>query len=226
MVYIILSLFILLNLLLYGTYRYNIAQIDTTKITHHKPYNYKDDVYATYWATFAHSSDMKMDSFYTFNFPYALYRTFSAKSINEGYQNDSLTLCNRVAKGTIHDVRREETRVNRGSLTMMYGIWMTHHLTTNEVMDVVFEKSYYANGYYLLESASQGYFHKEVDALSVYELLMLHAIDYAPSRFNPRKHKERLLKRVNMLIKKAKTVFPERYGELEELNKLPEFYYI
>lgn len=224
MVYIILSLFILLNLLLYGTYRYNISQIDTTKITYHKPYNYKDDVYATYWVTFAHSSDMKMDSFYTFNFPYALYKTLSAKGINEAYQNDSLTLCNRVAKGTIADVRREETRANRGSLTMMYGIWMTHHLTTKEVMDVVFEKSYYANGYDSLKNAAQGYFHKEVDELSVYELLMLHAIDHAPFRFNPRKHKERLLERVNMLIERAKNIFPERYGELEALSVLPEFY--
>jgi len=223
-VYTIISLFILLNLLLYGTYRYNISQIDTTKITQHKSYNYKNDVYATYWATFAYSSDIEIKPFYTFDFPFALYTELTAKSMNDRYNNSSLTLTHWLSSNTLSNSNGKEIKGNKHLLRTIYSIWMTHNLTAKEAMDIIFSKFFYANGYFSLEEASEGYFHKEVDELSVYELLMLHAIDHAPSRFNPRKHKERLLKRVNMLIKKAKMVFPKRYGELEELSVLPEFF--
>ena len=223
-IYMLISLYLLLNLLLYGTYRYHISQIDTAKITHHNSYNYKDDVYATYWATFAYSSDIEIKPFYTFDFPFALYTELTAKSMNNRYKNSSLTLTRWLSSNTLYAHNGNEIKGNKHLLRAIYSIWMTHNLTAKEAMDIIFSKIFYANGYFSLEEASEGYFHKSVNELNTYELLMLHSLTVAPTSYNPRRHKERLLERVNMLIERVKNVFPERYGELEELSVLPEFF--
>ena len=222
-IYTIISLYLLLNLALYGTYKYQLSKIDTTKITQHKSYDYKDDVYATYWATFAHTSDMEMKPFYSFDFPLELYKILNSKDINDRYYNDSLILCNRVTLSTMYGEKLTGKRKSRQLERNVHAIWMTHNLTTKEVMDIFFSKMYYANKYYSLVEASHGYFRKEVNELDTYELIMLHAITHAPSHYNPRKHKVRLLNRVNRLIKRAKVVFPVRYKDLKDLSLLPNF---
>lgn len=214
----------MLNLFFFGVYKYYIAKIDTSKIRQYKPYNYKADVYRTYWVTFASSSDMEMKGFYSFDVFVAIYKDILSKNIKNRYKNNSLTLCQFLSLHGVYGKKLERFKGNAHFERIIYSIWMTHHFKSKELMDILFSKTYYANGYNSLESASKGYFHKEVNNLTIYELLMLQSITYAPNSLNPRRHKEGLLKRFNKLINKAKVIFPVRYMNIEKQNKLPKFF--
>lgn len=72
--------------------------------------------------------------------------------------------------------------------------------TKDELMEFYLNNIYFANGYYGIQAASKGYFHKDVKKLSLSQIATLCAIPNSPTMYNPREHLENTLVRRNRIL--------------------------
>jgi penicillin-binding protein 1A len=70
----------------------------------------------------------------------------------------------------------------------------------DEIMELYLNQIYFGNGVYGVESASQLYFHKSVEELTLAESSMLVALAKAPSRYSPYANPEALTRRMNLVL--------------------------
>lgn len=71
----------------------------------------------------------------------------------------------------------------------------------NEILEFYLNNIYFANGYYGIEAASQGYFSKGVEDLSLSEMAFLVSIPNRPLLYDPILHKDNTIKRRNRILK-------------------------
>lgn len=71
----------------------------------------------------------------------------------------------------------------------------------DEILEFYINNIYFSNGYYGIQAASQGYFSKNVDELSLSEIAFLCAIPNSPGSYDPLTHKENTLKRRDLILK-------------------------
>lgn len=70
-----------------------------------------------------------------------------------------------------------------------------------ELLEFYINNIYFSNGYYGIQAASQGFFGKNADELSLSETAFLCAIPNSPGNYDPIKHKENTLQRRNLILK-------------------------
>lgn len=71
----------------------------------------------------------------------------------------------------------------------------------DEILEFYINNIYFANGYYGIQAASQGYFSKDVRELSLSEIAFLCAIPNSPGSYDPLTNKENTLKRRDLILK-------------------------
>jgi 1A family penicillin-binding protein len=71
----------------------------------------------------------------------------------------------------------------------------------DELLEFYINNIYFANGYYGIQAASNGYFNKDVQDLSLSQIAFLCAIPNSPSAYDPLTHKENTLKRRDLILK-------------------------
>lgn len=79
--------------------------------------------------------------------------------------------------------------------------------TKSQILNTTLAESYFGHGFYGLDSASQGYFGKEVKDLEVEELAFLISLLQAPSLYDPWCRREKATEKSENLLKQYKTVF-------------------
>lgn len=72
--------------------------------------------------------------------------------------------------------------------------------TKDEILEFYINNIYFSNGYYGIQAASQGYFSKDVDELSLSETAFLCAIPNSPGSYDPLTHKENTQKRRDLIL--------------------------
>lgn len=72
--------------------------------------------------------------------------------------------------------------------------------TKDEIMEFYLNNIYFANGYYGIQAASKGYFHKDVSKLSLSQVATLCAIPNSPTMYDPREHLENTLVRRDRIL--------------------------
>lgn len=70
-----------------------------------------------------------------------------------------------------------------------------------DILEFYLNNIYFANGYYGIEAASQGYFGKDVSELSTSQIALLVGIPNSPTRYDPREHLSAALTRRNLVLK-------------------------
>lgn len=87
-------------------------------------------------------------------------------------------------------------------------------------MEFYLNNIYFANGYYGIQAASNGYFNKSVTQLSLSEMAFLCAIPNSPNRYNPLTNRENALKRRDrillQMLEEGKITNPEYQKALKE----------
>lgn len=68
-------------------------------------------------------------------------------------------------------------------------------------MEFYLNNIYFGNGYYGIQSASRGYFNRDVQELSMSEIAFLCAIPNNPSRYDPVTNKDNTLERRDRILK-------------------------
>ena len=71
----------------------------------------------------------------------------------------------------------------------------------DKIMEFYLNNIYFGNGYYGIQSASRGYFNRDVQELSLSEIAFLCAIPNNPSRYDPVTNKDNTLERRDRILK-------------------------
>jgi hypothetical protein len=213
----IIFLLLLLHLIFYIVYCYQLKDIDLSVYTT-KQKIYKLDYHVVLWTNLKISSsytkddknrakNIRMNPIYP-TYDIATY-FLNKKHSSPPSQKISYLVVNNLSK-----LRNE--RIKKYAIQ----IWLSHHLTFEEISSLYFNICYYGQGYYGLKEATTGYFNKKSNELT-YEIVMLVALTTAPSYLNPKRHPKKLLEKMNHLISKLKRNFPQYYENLIYQKKLP-----
>lgn len=73
-------------------------------------------------------------------------------------------------------------------------------LSKKEILEKYINYIYFGHGYYGIKTAAQGYFKKDLSALSLKEIAMLIALPKAPSNYDPTKNLDLSLSRANSIL--------------------------
>ena len=78
---------------------------------------------------------------------------------------------------------------------------MEKKYSKEQILEFYLNNVYYANGYYGIQAASQGYFRKDAKNLTMSEAAFLSAIPNNPTIYDPRTNKENTIKRRHKILK-------------------------
>ncbi len=92
--------------------------------------------------------------------------------------------------------------VSRKLKEIMISLKVEHFLTKEQILERYLNQVYLGHGYYGIKTAALGYFHKNLNELSLKEIAMLIALPKGPSLYDPTKHYELNIQRANSILKR------------------------
>jgi penicillin-binding protein 1A len=95
-----------------------------------------------------------------------------------------------------------EKKIKRKIKELFIAIKLENKLNKNQILERYLNQVYLGHGYYGIKTASQGYFHKDLDKLTLKEIAMLIALPKAPSYYDPTKHYNQNIARANIILKR------------------------
>jgi len=98
-------------------------------------------------------------------------------------------------------------------------------LSKEEIIERYLNQVYFGHGYYGIKTAALGYFHKELDQLTLKEIAMLVGLPRAPSFYDPTRNLKYSLIRANQVINRLNTlgwISEDEYNK--SINELPVVY--
>ncbi|MBT3280119.1 MAG: PBP1A family penicillin-binding protein [Campylobacteraceae bacterium] len=128
-----------------------------------------------------------------------------------------------------------EKKIIRKIKEILLSLRLETLLTKEEILERYFNQVYFGHGYYGIKTAAIGYFHKQLNQLTLKEIAMLVGLPRAPSFYDPTKNLKHALGRANQVIKRLNTLgwinedeynlaiteVPTIYKETLSLNKAP-----
>ncbi len=99
---------------------------------------------------------------------------------------------------------------------IMLAMWLEHKFTKKQILGLYLNRVYFGGGAYGIEAASQRYFDKSAQHLSVGEAAMLAGMMKAPTRYSPVNDAQRAAKRATIVLnemEKAGVITPEQRTE-------------
>lgn len=98
----------------------------------------------------------------------------------------------------------KEVTMSRKIREMFYAMEMEKKYTKDQILEFYINNVYFANGYYGIEAAAQGYFGKQANELSLAEVAFLCAIPNGPTKFNPLENYDNTVERRDLILKNMK----------------------
>ena len=95
-----------------------------------------------------------------------------------------------------------EKKLSRKIKEAIYAIKLESLLTKEEILERYLNEIYFGHGYYGIKTAADGYFHKELNDLTLKEIAILVGLPKAPSTYAPTKNYEISMGRANRVIKR------------------------
>jgi len=112
-------------------------------------------------------------------------------------------------------LNRKKT-IQRKLKEIVIALKVEHFLTKGEIIERYLNQIYFGNGYYGIKTAAFGYFHKNLDELTLKEIAMLITLPKGPSLYNPTKNYNLNIKRANKILKRIYLlgwISPREYKE-------------
>jgi len=118
-----------------------------------------------------------------------------------------------------------EKKLMRKVKEAILAIKIEHELTKEEIMERYLNEISYGNNYFGVKTAANGYFHKELNELTLKESAMLVGIPNAPSFYNPLRHYKRALNRANNVLYRMKSIgWITQSNYLKAVKESPKVY--
>jgi penicillin-binding protein 1A len=132
-------------------------------------------------------------------------------------------------------VLSREKKLVRKVKEILLSLRLESLLTKEEILERYFNQVYFGHGYYGIKTAAKGYFHKDLNSLTLKEIAMIVGLPRAPSFYDPTKNLKYALSRANQVVKRLKTLgwinkkeynialkeVPTIYKDTLSLNKAP-----
>jgi len=103
-------------------------------------------------------------------------------------------------------VLSNEKKLARKIKEAILAIKIEHVLSKEDIIERYLNEISYGNNYFGVKTAANGYFHKELNELTLKEIAMLVGIPNAPSYYNPLRHYKRALNRANNVLYRMKSL--------------------
>lgn len=123
----------------------------------------------------------------------AIIKDIKAMKLVEG----ASTITQQLIKNTV--LSREKTLIRKLSEAVL-AFKIESELEKEEILERYLNHVYFGHGYYGIKTAALGYFHKELDALSIKEIAMLVGLPKAPSSYDPTRNMDLSLSRANRVL--------------------------
>jgi len=107
------------------------------------------------------------------------------------------TITQQLVKNT---VLTREKKIIRKLKEALLAFKIENELTKEEILERYFNHVYFGHGYYGIKTAAQGYFHKNLDALTLKEISILVGLPKAPSSYDPTRNIDLSLSRANRVL--------------------------
>ncbi len=107
------------------------------------------------------------------------------------------TITQQVAKSLLLSSERKYSRKIKEAILARR---MDKRFTTDEILEIYLNQSYFGSGSYGIESAAQTYFSKHIWELGLPETALLAGLPKAPSAYDPKRNPERALGRRNQVL--------------------------
>ncbi|MEA1920574.1 MAG: PBP1A family penicillin-binding protein [Campylobacterota bacterium] len=158
----------------------------------------------------------------------AIIKDIKAQKLVEG----ASTITQQLVKNTL---LTREKKISRKLKEVLYSLKIEYELSKEEILERYLNEVYLGHGYYGVKTAALGYFHKELERLTLKEMAILVGLPKAPSYYSPTKNYEMALGRANRVISRmyhlgwiddtmymnATDERPHVYDETLTLNKAP-----
>lgn len=99
-----------------------------------------------------------------------------------------------------------EKKLARKIKEAILALKIEHELSKEDIIERYLNEISYGNNYFGVKTAANGYFHKELNELTLKEAAILVALPNAPSYYNPLKHYKRALDRANNVLYRMKSI--------------------
>jgi penicillin-binding protein 1A len=129
----------------------------------------------------------------------AIVRDIRARRFVEG----GSTITQQLIKITLLSSKKKLERKIREAILALK---IEHRLTKEQILERYLNEIPYGNNYFGVKTAAQGYFHKELKALTLKESVLLVGLPNAPSYYNPLRHYKRALNRANAILYRMKSL--------------------
>ncbi|WP_297525688.1 penicillin-binding protein 1A [Sulfurovum sp.] len=103
-------------------------------------------------------------------------------------------------------VLTNEKKLARKIKEAILALKIEHELTKEQIIERYLNEISYGNNYFGVKTAANGYFHKELSALTLKETALLVGLPNAPSYYNPIRHYKRALNRANNVLYRMKSL--------------------
>lgn len=123
----------------------------------------------------------------------ALIKDIKAMSLVEG----ASTITQQLIKNAI--LTREKTII-RKLKEVVLAFKIENELSKEEILERYLNQVYFGHGYYGIKTAARGYFHKNLDALSIKEIAILVGLPKAPSSYDPTRNFDLSISRANRVL--------------------------
>ena len=125
----------------------------------------------------------------------ALIKDIKARKMVEG----ASTITQQLVK---NELLTREKKISRKIKELIYSLKLEHYLTKQQILERYLNEIYFGHGYYGVKTAADGYFHKDLDELTLKEMAMLVGLPKAPSTYDPTRNYEISLGRANRVIER------------------------
>ena len=123
----------------------------------------------------------------------AIIKDVKARKLVEG----ASTITQQLVKNTL---LTREKKFSRKFKELLFALKIESELTKEEILERYLNQIYYGHGYYGIKTAASGYFHKDLDDLSLKEIAILVGLPKAPSYYLPTKRYEQAVGRGNRVV--------------------------
>jgi len=148
----------------------------------------------------------------------AIIKDIKARRLVEG----ASTLTQQLVKSTL---LTREKKIERKIKEALLSIRLEQVLTKEEILERYLNAIFFGHGYYGIRTAALGYFHKELDKLSLKEIAVLVGLPKAPSAYDPTRHYANAMARANRVLERMKALgWIDEATYLREIKEAPKVY--
>jgi len=99
-----------------------------------------------------------------------------------------------------------EKKISRKLKELIFSLKVESELTKEQILEYYLNEVYLGHGYYGVKTAADGYFHKNLNKLSIKEMAIIVGLPKAPSFYTPTKNYELSLGRANRVVQRLHTL--------------------